>query len=138
MIFTATKTRKARRERKTKASPTKRWSRQLRRGSALALCVMNKYRVLLNGRNFLLDLGDDGLAPHGFSTTRFVEAETSDEAELNAVASVRKREEIKAMLRNSPDTPPMLFAEEIETIENFDGIEPPEQGIIWYKEDADK
>jgi hypothetical protein len=98
---------------------------------------MNKYRILLNGRNFLLDLGD-GLAPHGFFTTRFVEADASNEAELKAVASVRKREEIKALLRNSPDTPPMLFAEEIEEIDNFDGIENPEQGIIWYKEDADK
>lgn len=98
---------------------------------------MNKYRVLLNGRNFLLDLGD-GLAPHGFFTTRFVEADTSDEAEVKAVASVRKREEIKAKLRNLPDTPPMLFAEEIEEIENFDSIENPEQGIIWYKEDTGK
>jgi hypothetical protein len=98
---------------------------------------MNKYRVLLNGHNFLIDLGD-GIASHGFFTTRFVEADTLDEAELKAVASVRKREEIKAMLRNSPDTPPMLFAEEIEEIENFDGIDNPEQGLIWYKEDADK
>jgi hypothetical protein len=98
---------------------------------------MNKYRVLLNGRNFLLDLGD-GLAPHGFFTTRFVEADASDEAELKAVASVRKREEIKAMLRNLPDAPPMLFAEEIEKIESFDSIENPEPGITWYKEDTDK
>jgi len=98
---------------------------------------MNKYRVLLKGRNFLLDFGN-GLAPHGFFTTRFVEADTSDEAELKAVASVRKHEEIKVMLRNLPDTPPMLFAEEIEKIESFDSIENPEQGIIWYKEDTDK
>ncbi|HEY8158189.1 MAG TPA: hypothetical protein VIF10_05730 [Methylobacter sp.] len=98
---------------------------------------MNKYRVLLNGSNFLLDLGD-GLAPHGFFTARFVEAGTSDEAELKAVASLRKHEEIKAKLRNLPDTPPVLFAEEIEEIENSDSIENPEQGIIWYKEEADQ
>jgi hypothetical protein len=98
---------------------------------------MNKYCVLLNGRNFLLDLGD-GLALHGFFATRFVEAGTLDEAEIKAVASVRKREEIKAMLRSSPDTPPMLFVEEIEEIENFNGIENPEPGITWYKEGADQ
>ncbi len=98
---------------------------------------MNKYRVLLNGRNFVLDLGE-GLAPHGFFTTRFVESNTLNDAELKAVASVRKREEIMPMLCNSPDAPPMLFAEEIEEIDSFDGIENLEQGIIWYGENADK
>ena len=96
---------------------------------------MNKYRVFLNGRNFLVDLGD-GLASHGFYTTRFVEANAPDEAELKAVDSVRRREEIKPLLRNLPDAPPMLFAEEIEEIDTFEGIETLEQGITWYAEDV--
>lgn len=49
---------------------------------------MNKYRVLLNGRNFLLEMGDR-VASHGLYTTRFVEANTPDEAELKAVNSIR-------------------------------------------------
>ena len=93
---------------------------------------MNKYRVLLNGRNFLLEMGDR-VASHGLYTTRFVDANTPDEAELKAVNSIRKREDIKPMLRNGLDAPPMLFAEEIEEIETFEGIENLEQGIAWYE-----
>ena len=37
------------------------------------------------------------------------------------------------MLRNALDAPPMLFAEEIEEIETFEGIENLEQGIAWYE-----
>lgn len=93
--------------------------------------MINKYRVLLNGRNFLLEMGDR-VASHGLYITRFVEANTPDEAELKAVNSIRKREDIKPMLRNALDASPMLFAEEIEEIETFEGMENLEQGIAWY------
>jgi hypothetical protein len=94
---------------------------------------MKKYRILINGRNFILDMGD-GVAKHGFYTTRFVEASDSDDAEFKAMASIRKRDDIKPMLRNAAGDLPMLYAEEIQEIESFEGVENLEQGFAWYRE----
>ena len=90
---------------------------------------------MLSGSNFQIDRGA-GLENCGFITTRFVEAADPQEAELAAVASVRRREDIKPMLRNPANNPPLLDLEEIEQIDSFEGIENLEQGLIWYKEDS--
>jgi hypothetical protein len=76
---------------------------------------MKKYRVLINGRNFILDMEGD-TRPAGFYTTRFVEAANPEDAELAAVDAVRQDEDLRARVRNPPDDPPMLYAEEIEEV----------------------
>lgn len=57
---------------------------------------MKTYRVLINGRNFLLELGDE-LTKHGFYTNRFVETSDPEQAELNAVDSVQQRNDLKPL-----------------------------------------
>jgi hypothetical protein len=47
--------------------------------------AVKKFQVRLHGRNFLLDL-DGNASSHGFFTTRWVEAENAEAAELAAVA----------------------------------------------------
>jgi hypothetical protein len=51
---------------------------------------MKKYKVFVHGQNFLLNL--DGKAEKvGFYTTRFVEANDDNEAEENAISTLRER-----------------------------------------------
>ncbi len=47
---------------------------------------MNRYRVRLNGRNFLLNLEGDA-QKFGFHTTRDTEAESFEDAELKVINS---------------------------------------------------
>jgi hypothetical protein len=94
---------------------------------------MKKYKVMLNGQNFVLDL-EQGLARHGFYTTRYVYANSKAEAELVAVESVRKRADIMRILKNDRNDPPILYAEEIDEIEYIDE-NAPEAGLTWFKEE---
>jgi hypothetical protein len=96
---------------------------------------MKNYRILLNGKNFLLDLGE-GLRKHGFYTTYFVSANNEEEAELMAVNSVRKRDGIKQVIKNEQNDPPMLYAEEIEILESVEE-RAQEQGFSWYNEKSE-
>jgi len=96
---------------------------------------MKKYRVIINGRNFLIDLGL-GLAKHGFYATRFVEASDPHDAEIKAVASLRQWDEVKALVENKKDDPPMLYADEIVELAAFDEVHRgAEKGATWYKEE---
>jgi hypothetical protein len=82
-----------------------------------------------------IDLGD-GLTKHGFYTTRFVEASNPDEAELKAVESLRQWNEIKSLLENEKNDPPMLYADEILELETFEGVNRDvEKGASWYKQE---
>jgi len=85
---------------------------------------------MLNGQNFYLDLGE-GLARHGFYTTRYTHANSKPEAELVAIESVRKRDDIR--LKNEQNDPPMLYAEEIVEIDSIDE-DAPEPELTWFKE----
>ena len=41
---------------------------------------MTRYKAMLHGENFLIDLGE-GLAMHGFYTSRYTNAESESEAD---------------------------------------------------------
>jgi hypothetical protein len=58
---------------------------------------MNRYSVRLNGQNFLLNF-EGNAQKFGFYTTRDVEAESFEDAELKAVQIVRKDETIRDTL----------------------------------------
>ena len=95
---------------------------------------MRKFRVFIEGRNFLI-AGPDGEAKHGFYTARFVEAPDSEAAEEIAIEQLQGRDSLHEMVRNHDDDPPMLYATEIEEIEAFEGKwSPGDQGNIWYEE----
>jgi len=95
---------------------------------------MMKYCVSINGQNFLVKM-DGREVVCGFFTTRFVEAESPDAAEGLAIESVRNLEGLGEMVLNEQGNPPMLFADEIEQVENFEAAESTDQGLIWYTEE---
>jgi hypothetical protein len=77
---------------------------------------MSHYRVFLRGENFLLRV-DDQPTRMGFYTTRFVEAESPEEAELAAVALLRTDEWLRASVLNEASDRPVMHADEIELVE---------------------
>lgn len=93
---------------------------------------MKKYKVMLNGQNFVIDLGE-GQARYGFYTTQYTNANTKAEAEDIVIASIKNRSDIKENIKNENNDPPMLYAEEIVEV---DAVEEDEQeiGLSWFKE----
>ncbi|MDT4331833.1 hypothetical protein ACQE3E_12130 [Methylomonas sp. MED-D] len=97
---------------------------------------MNKYEVIINGQNFLMEV-DGKIERMGFYVTRYVEADNHEEAELKAVYLVRNIERLKGAHLNTEDDPPMLYLEEMYEIENFDGLETLEPGIAFYNDEQE-
>ena len=96
---------------------------------------MYKFRVFIEGRNFLI-AGADGEAKHGFYTARYVEASDPQAAEEMAIEQLRARDSLREVVRNPVDDPPMLYATEIDEIEAFDDVRSPgEKGLVWYPEE---
>ncbi len=94
---------------------------------------MPKYKVLINGANFLIEM-DGRIAKYGFFTTRFVEATDADAAENTAVQMIRETQRLRDLVRNAPDDPPVMDVTDITEMESFDGIRNLEPGFAWYEE----
>ena len=71
----------------------------------------------------------------GFYTTRWVEASTPEEAENAAIELIKNDQDLKSVVKNEKDNPPMLYAEEILEIENFNKVTPPGTGYTFYPEE---
>ena len=94
---------------------------------------MPKYSVMINGENFLLCL-DGEEKKMGFYVVRYVEADCPENAELAAVKLVRGIGRLRAITRNTPDDPPMMYLEEMHELASFDDIENLEPGLGFYVE----
>ncbi len=96
---------------------------------------MKAYRVLINGRNFRIRSGDD-IEYLGFFTTRFVRANSVNEAELLAVDLIKADTWLQKSTLNSKDDPPMLFADEIDEVEGIP--EDSDSGFCFYSAKEDE
>jgi hypothetical protein len=92
---------------------------------------MSKYRVLMNGENFLLNF-DGRPQKLGFYVTRFVDAADAEGAECAAVALLREDAALKGLVLNGRDDPPVLNADEVEEVEECDAEEHVDTGFSWY------
>jgi hypothetical protein len=94
---------------------------------------MPGFRVLINGRNFLLNF--DGEARRvGFYATRFVEAATADEAESAAVELLRGDELLREGTLNEQTDTPMIYVEEIVEVSGWKKDEEVNTGFSFYTE----
>lgn len=100
--------------------------------------AMRKFRVRLQGCNFLIPIVGKGESKHGFYTNRFVEAADERAAELAAVDQLRARQSLRELVRNLPDDPPRIVLNELEEVSSFDGLPTLDQGLVWYPESAPK
>ena len=95
---------------------------------------MKKYKVLIRGENFLMNL--DGRDQRlGFYTTAFVEGQDEGEAGERAIDLVRDDLEFRRSVLNEQSDSPMMFADEIHELESFDGLNLPRTGFAFFPEE---
>jgi len=79
---------------------------------------MSRYRVRINGRNFLLRFVDRSQRKkkYGFYCTRDVSAVSFEDAETKAVELIRNEERITSITLNAKDDSPMLYVDDIRVL----------------------
>jgi hypothetical protein len=94
---------------------------------------MKKFRVFVRGENFLINL--DGVEQKlGFYTTRYVEAQNEEAAEYVVMDMLRGDRKLAKGVLNDKSDPPMMYAEEVEEIDSFEGFPLPGTGFAFYPE----
>lgn len=92
---------------------------------------MKKYRVFVRGENFIVR-GDEQDQKLGFYTTVFVEALDEQSAEFKAMELLRTDQKLVSITLNSKSNPPMMYMEEIEELETFEGLNLPRTGFAFF------
>ena len=92
---------------------------------------MKKYQVILEGKNFQLD-HEGKIVKHGFFTTRYVEANNPEEAELTAVTLIKEDTSLTESVRNDRSSEPMIYLNELCEIESFEDANVPGTGYSFY------
>ena len=96
---------------------------------------MKKYKVLVRGENFLLNI--EGVKQKvGFYVTRFIEAENKDAAEYAVMDLLRKDSNLLKDILNKSSDSPMMYAEEIEELKSFRGYSVRGTGFAFYPEES--
>lgn len=93
--------------------------------------IMTKYRVQIDGRNFLIDI-DGVVTKRGFITFRYVKAEDPTQAEERAVQMIREEKKLRDTILNEKTDPPIMHVLEILELdpESHEEIQP---GFIFYE-----
>ena len=94
---------------------------------------MKKYRVLIEGKNFLVKI-ESKIELHGFFTTRFIEARHETEAEKIALDLIR--DELKDVVLNERSDPPMMYIDKIDELISFGDNLVPGAGFTWFLEET--
>ena len=71
-----------------------------------------KYQVMLRGENFEL-MWEGEVKNLGFFTTRWVKAESIQDAEQKAVALIKQDHSLISMMVKQPTLTPMIYLEEV-------------------------
>lgn len=95
---------------------------------------MPKFRVRLNGQNFLLSV-DGQPRRMGFYKTYFLQADDAEAAELMACDFVRGDDQLRPRVLNEPGDRPLILPTAIDEIESFEGLTSLEQGYVFYPEE---
>jgi hypothetical protein len=80
---------------------------------------MNWYRVRLNGQNFLLNIQGEP-RKYGFYTTRDVEADSFEKAEMKAIELVKGDGFLKNSTLNNKEDSPMIYVEDMKILEPYE------------------
>ena len=96
---------------------------------------MKKYKVLIEGRNLLLNV-DGQEQKIGFFTTRWIEANNANDAEKFAIENIRNDPKIKNNILNFKTDPPFMHASEVEEVNFLSGKET-NTGFVFFPEESD-
>ena len=97
---------------------------------------MRKYKVLLEGSNFIIE-SDKGPTKMGFYTTRFVEANSPQEAEKLSIELIQNDSQLKNSITNEGSDPPLINLDSIEELSNFGDNKVPGKGYTFYPEEKE-
>lgn len=92
---------------------------------------MPKYHVQIDAKNFLVNM-DGVTAKYGFITYRFVDAPDPGAAANSAVQMIREDQDLRGLVLNDKDDPPVMDVEEIAEVESIDALQV-QPGRIWYE-----
>ena len=92
---------------------------------------MKKYKVFVRGENFLIRF-EEQEQKLDFYTTVFVEAQDPQDAELKAMDLLRNDQKLVTRTLNAKSDSPMMFVEEIEELETFEGQSLPRTGFAFF------
>lgn len=96
-----------------------------------------KFRVSIQGENFLLTDGELGVKKYGFYVTAYVEADSEKDAEALSISLLRDYKDLRKMVRNSSTDRPTLRTDEIVTLTDWpDRVARPLTGLSLYEEDG--
>jgi hypothetical protein len=94
---------------------------------------MRKYRLLMNGRNYLIH-SDGKPKKHGFFQDLYLEADNPRQAEALAVARIRFNKELKDAALNRQDDPWVVYLDTIWELDNFNDVGKLESDRTFYIE----
>lgn len=94
---------------------------------------LNKYRVLVEGENLLLDFA--GVQRFGFFTTRYVKAANAEDASQRAIDLARTELLSTESLLNERGDDPVFSISEIRQVTTFKGVNAPGGGFTFYSMD---
>jgi len=93
-----------------------------------------KFRIFVNGKNFLFK-EEEGIIPSGFYTNVFVEAQSEESAELEAIKILQEDEELSNIVVNESTNLPILTVLEIDQLERWpEGVSLPRTRLEVYNE----
>jgi hypothetical protein len=97
-----------------------------------------KFLILVEGRNFLLNIvgerGHKELQRLGFFTHVHLEAPNETDAAKQAIAILRRDQELTNRVRNPADNRPTLSVTEIHELKSFDGCRQPRSSFILFQD----
>ena len=91
---------------------------------------MPKYQVQIEASNFLVEM-EGRTAKHGFITFKYIEADDPTSAENMAVQMIRDDQQLRDLVQNGSDDPPVMDVTQIAELESFPDQEN-QPGRIWY------
>ncbi len=95
---------------------------------------MPKFKVLVEGRNFLLEMDGDRIR-HGFHVWLTVEANDRTGAACAALEGLQKLPKTASL--NEPGDPPKMQVKEIRESKWFEGLRPHTTGFIWFPDEGE-
>jgi hypothetical protein len=95
---------------------------------------MHKYRVRINGRNYVVNWEGQPRRV-GFYKTYYLEAMDPQEAESLAVSRIVADPKWHGTILNDHGDQPVMVLDALAEVDTFDGLPSLEQGYLFYPED---
>jgi len=95
---------------------------------------MQKYKILAEGKNFLVNV--NGMPEKmGFFTTRFLEASDQEEAQRMTLEVIRNQ--LQGVVLNAQSDPPTLIIDTVQKLDEFGDHHVPGSGFSWFLEEQE-